>query len=259
VLYGSSSADFVLTPLSRISGGQARCGQDIGGIVTFDTPGIVRYPATKSFGNFAWDIRSLEIQPFIQGLTATCSVYCQKLFKYRVFFDNGKAISGNPKGDKFEWSTLDYGITVLFAIDAEINGVPRTFYADSDGWVYEADVGRSFAGETISWGIYLQPLWQRNPMTIKTFRYLQIENRADSYTSMTAFSSTIGADSAVGENENLSFVESDYRYVFNNNVTVPCESIGQGLQTTITGASDNALTHTLYSITLAYTGRRLSR
>ena len=34
-----------------------------GGTVALDTPGVVRYPATQSFGNFSWDVVSQAIQP----------------------------------------------------------------------------------------------------------------------------------------------------------------------------------------------------
>ena len=98
VLYGNSAADpWNPVPLSKVSGGQARSAQDIGGLVAFDTPGVTRYPATKSFGNFEWDVVSLSIQPIVRNQAVTCSVFVPGLFKYRIFFEDGSAISGLPE------------------------------------------------------------------------------------------------------------------------------------------------------------------
>ena len=75
---------------------------------------------------------------------------------------------------------IDYGVHVTCAVHGEIAGEARTFYGDTDGWVYEADVGRSFAGETISYALMLTPLNQKSPMVLKTYRDMQFEVSAQS-------------------------------------------------------------------------------
>ena len=156
VLYGNSSADWKLDPLSKISGAQADSAQDIGGVVALDTPGVMRYPYTRNFGNFAWDTVSMDIQPIAKNQQCACSVYVSGKFKYRLFFTDGTAISGLPVGKgQFEWSVINYARNIVIAEHAEIAGIARTFYADDSGWVYEADKGRSLAGDPMPYALKL--------------------------------------------------------------------------------------------------------
>ena len=276
VLYGTSSSDWELLPLSRVSGAQADSAQDIGGVVALDTPGVVRYPATQDFGNFAWDTVSLQIQSLLRGKECVCSVFETNYFKYRLFFSDGTAISGLPKGQReFDWSVLAYGRTIVLAEHAEIAGIARTFYADDDGWVYEADKGRSFAGEPIAYALKLQPLSQRSPMVEKTYRDAQLEMQTTSactiYTSAEFGSSDAGepegateqietAQYGAGGLYDLSdYNESYWGVTAVARKMVPVEGDGTNVSLTVAGNSDNEQTHTLFSATVFYTPRRLAR
>lgn len=276
VLYGTSSSDWELLPLSRVSGAQADSAQDIGGVVALDTPGVVRYPATQDFGNFAWDTVSLQIQSLLRGKECVCSVFETNYFKYRLFFSDGTAISGLPKGQReFDWSVLAYGRTIVLAEHAEIAGIARTFYADDDGWVYEADKGRSFAGDSIAYALKLQPLSQRSPMVEKTYRDAQLEMQTTSactiYTSAEFGSSDAGepegateqietAQYGAGGLYDLSdYNESYWGVTAVARKMVPVEGDGTNVSLTVAGNSDNEQTHTLYSATVFYTPRRLAR
>ena len=276
VLYGTSSSDWELLPLSRVSGAQADSAQDIGGVVALDTPGVVRYPATQDFGNFAWDTVSLQIQSLLRGKECVCSVFETNYFKYRLFFSDGTAISGLPKGQReFDWAVLAYGRTIVLAEHAEIAGIARTFYADDDGWVYEADKGRSFAGDSIAYALKLQPLSQRSPMVEKTYRDAQLEMQTTSactiYTSAEFGSSDAGepegateqietAQYGAGGLYDLSdYNESYWGVTAVARKMVPVEGDGTNVSLTVAGNSDNEQTHTLFSATVFYTPRRLAR
>ena len=276
VLYGTSSSDWELLPLSRVSGAQADSAQDIGGVVALDTPGVVRYPATQDFGNFAWDTVSLQIQSLLRGKECVCSVFETNYFKYRLFFSDGTAISGLPKGQReFDWSVLAYGRTIVLAEHAEIAGIARTFYADDDGWVYEADKGRSFAGDSIAYALKLQPLSQRSPMVEKTYRDAQLEMQTTSactiYTSAEFGSSDAGEPEGATEQittaqygAGLVYDLSDYNESYWGVTAVarkmvPVEGDGTNVSLTVAGNSDNEQTHTLFSATVFYTPRRLAR
>lgn len=272
VLYGSSSADWKLDPLSRISGAQADSAQDIGGVVALDTPGVMRYPYTRNFGNFAWDTVSMDIQPIAKGQQCACSVYVSGKFKYRVFFTDGTAISGLPVGKgMFEWSVINYGRNILLAEHGEIDGVARTFYADDNGWVYEADKGRSLAGDPLPYAIKLLPLTQRSPMTEKTYRTMQIEveclsactlytsgefgNGEDGHTQQTA-------DQRYGVGLNWDLSNYDQAYWDTATVgmtTLPLEGVGTRVSISVAGEADNELPHTVYAVTVLYTPRRMTR
>ena len=276
VLYGTSSDDWDLQPLSRVSGAQADSAQDIGGVVALDAPGVVRYPATQDFGNFAWDTVSMDIQTIARGQSCACSVFVTGLFKYRIFFTDGTAISGLPrqKGGGFDWSVIDYGKTILFAEHAEIAGVARTFYADNEGWVYEADKGRSFAGEAITYALKLQPLSQRSPMVEKTYRDAQLEIQAESACTIHTSAEFGTSSSGVPEGQTqevqtpqygsgLIYDLSDYdqSYWDVSSVSrkmVPVEGDGTNVAMTIAGTSDNELTHTVWSVTVFYTPRKIT-
>ena len=51
----------------------------------------------------------------------------------------------------------------------------RTFYGDADGYVYEADIGRSFDGDAIDGILRLHGLNQKMPGLDKTYRFLSVE------------------------------------------------------------------------------------
>lgn len=272
VLYGNSSADWKLDPLSKISGAQADSAQDIGGVVALDTPGVMRYPYTRNFGNFAWDTVSMDIQPLAANQNCLCSVYSSAVFKYRLFFDDGTAISGLPTGKgQFYWSVLDYGRTIYVATSSEIDGASRTFVGDGEGWVYEADRGRSFAGESIVYSLKLHPLSQRTPMIEKAYRFMQVELEAHSaFTLNTAVEFSDGEDGpsqlietpqyAQGLAWDLtSYDSASWDSLVVGVKTMPCEGVGTRISINVAGESNNELSHTLYAFTVAYTPRRMTR
>lgn len=272
VLYGSSSADWKLDPLSRISGAQADSAQDIGGVVALDTPGVMRYPYTRNFGNFAWDTVSMDIQPIAKNQQCACSVYVSGKFKYRIFFTDGTAISGLPVGKgMFEWSVINYGRNIIIAEHGEINGVARTFYADDNGWVYEADKGRSLAGDPLPYAVKLLPLTQRSPMTEKTYRTMQLE--VECFSACTLYTSgefgngedghtqqTTDQRYGVGLNWDLSNYDQAYwDTAIVGMTTLPLEGIGTRVSISVAGEADNELPHSLYAVTVLYTPRRMTR
>lgn len=276
VLYGTSSLTWELLPLSRVAGAQADSAQDVGGVVAMDTPGVMRYPATQSFGNFAWDTVSMQIQPIAREKECACSVFVTGQFKYRLFFADGTAISGLPisKG-QFAWSIINVGRAILFAEHDEISGVARTFYADGDGWVYEADKGRSFAGDSIDYALKLQPLSQRSPMIEKTYRYGQLEIEAQSactlYTLAEFGGSNDGnAEQGATETSTINQLGNPGLYDFSNydesywgatqlgRNTIPIEGDGTNVALIVTGNSDDELPHKLHSVTIVYTPRKIT-
>lgn len=271
VLYEDSTGDFLLTPLSRVSGGQAYSAQDIGGVVALDTPGVVRYPASQSFGNFAWDMVSIPIQSTARNQTCNCSVYVPGLFKYRIFLSDGSALSGLPIGKgQFHWSILNYGRTMVVAEQGEISGVARTFYGDSTGWVYEADVGRSFAGDVIEHAAILHPMSQKSQMVNKSYRYAQLEISADSAIEIQTaanFNDSGGDSQAIALNQlgaALQFDVSDFdTSYFDGGIsvrqTVPCEGIGPSVAHTIFGSSAGERSHTIHAVTVVFSPRRIAR
>lgn len=271
VLYGDSTQNWNLQPLSHVSGAQADTVADIGGVVALDSPGVVRYPYTRDFGNFAWDTMSMSIQPIARGRNSPCAVYAPKAFKYRVFFDDGSCISGLPIGVKsFWWSIIDYGVKVVIAEQAEINGEPRVFYGGLDGWVYEADVGRSFAGRPIVSFLKLHPLSQRMPMIEKAYRQTQIEVTAKSATVLQTaaeFYDDAGPSVQIDLSQPglgmvwgmTSWGESYWGTGDKARKIVPTEGIGNSIEVIVGSNADNELPHSVYAVAPLYTPRKISR
>jgi hypothetical protein len=271
VLYGDSTLNWNMVPLSRVQGAQRGTAQDIGGAVALDTPGVVRYSASQDYGNFAWDVVSQKIEPIARQQKANCSVFATGRFKYRVFLEDGTVLSGLPTGDKgFDWSVLNYGIVVTCAEHAEIAGVPRTFYGAEDGIVYEADKGRSFAGGPIQYGLKLHPMNQGNPMIEKAYRHGLLEVIASSACSLsTSFEfldeegpslTTVTPQYGAGLAYDIgNFDETYWDTAGRLTKTIPIDGVGSGLTMLVTGSSDSELSHKINSITILQTPRRITR
>jgi hypothetical protein len=261
-----------MDPLSRVSGAQPDSGQDIGGVVALDTPGVMRYPYTRNFGNFAWDTVSMDIQPIAKNQACACSVYVSGKFKYRVFFTDGTSISGLPVGKgQFQWSIINYGRNIVIAEHAEIDGDARTFYADDNGWVYEADKGRSLAGDSLPYAVKLLPLTQRSPMVEKTYRMMQLEVEClSACTLYTSGEFGNGEDGATQQTSTpqygigLTWDLSNYDQAYWDTAaiglkTLPLEGVGTRVAISVAGEAADELPHTLYAVTVLYTPRRITR
>lgn len=271
VLYGNSSADWNLVTLSRVQGGLKGSAQDAGGVVALDSPGVVRYPASQNFGNFAWDVATRKIGKVAAGQGASCSVFVPNLARYRLWFSDGTGISGRVSaGGAMEWTLIDYGVSVVCAVSREMGDRQRTFVGDSSGWVYETDVGRSFAGETIQYAARLNALSQRSPMVLKQYRGLEVELEAQSALTLKASAEFVDGDEDIepAPETALAIAGNGFRWDLSNwdeayfdVATVArrrfdLEGQGASISLTLAGESAEELPHTLRSITLPYTALR---
>lgn len=277
VLYGDASGGanpWLMKTLSRVSGSAARSAQDIAGVVSLDAAGFVRYPPTQSFGNFRWDNVSQQIEPLARGQACECSVWVADRSKYRVFFEDGSAVSGMPVGKgQFAWTTLDYGRVIVCAVHAEINGIARTFYGDTDGWVYEADVGRSFAGDDIQYALRLNELNQKSPEIIKQYLRVSLEAVANSAFTLSAQADFFDGDDDLDPTEPSSIPqygtgllwdltnwdESYWDVSDTARKRFPLEGQGTSAAITFAGQSDSEAPHTLRALSVAYINRRQAR
>jgi hypothetical protein len=187
VLYGNDVSDWRLAPLSNDAGATPYSTCDVGRPMSHDTPGFRIVLPQRYYGNFSWDIESRRIEPIARQQTTACSVFSKALSRYRCFFADGSAVSATPYVDQgityYAWMPLDYGRNIVVACSAEIDGVTRTFYGDSDGWVTEADVGRSFDGDNIVASFRMSSLFQKSPATVKSYR--RIELQAEGFSAFT--------------------------------------------------------------------------
>lgn len=179
VLYGSTSSAFTMDKLSGDAGASAYSLQLLNFPIGHDPQGFRLLKTTQTFGNFSWDIASRTIDRLARDKTPVCSVFTSRLSRYRCFFSDGSVISGTPTKKGMAWSQLNYGVDIVTACSAEVGGQVRTFYGASDGWVFEADVGRSFDGQPIAAALRLGTLDHGTPMMEKRFRDMEIEAKGD--------------------------------------------------------------------------------
>lgn len=277
VLYGNDRDNFDFKKISDESGAQSYSGLNMMGPIAFDRDGFNRYPPTDTFGNFGYESASRAIEPLVRNAVVRASVLVKGRSRFRCFFDDGIVISATPVRGGFAWMPLDYGRIINVACGTEINGVYRVFMGDDDGWVLEADVGRSFDGEDITAGLRLSSMNQRSSVTEKQYRHFFLQTEAGSAFQLAAGSEFSDSDPSIAAssiNQPVDFQRQlgsglfwdfsswDQAYWDGAAVSRPRYDInGAGLSLTVlfSSSSDRELPHVLKSMTVMYTPRRLGR
>ena len=170
ILYGTSSANFILVPMNPNAGASPYTAQNIGDGYSLDSKGIVKMEQTQQYGNFEMSTVSRQIQPIIDSkrgmATATCVI--RSTDQYRIFFNDGTGIilyikakqTATMNGDTLTTDSADlmpfdysqsagiYFNTVESVMDA--SGIERVFAGGSNGYVYELERGSSHDGTAIN-------------------------------------------------------------------------------------------------------------
>lgn len=275
VLYGNSAADWNLVALSvGKSGAMAGTAQDAGGVVALDRPGVVRYPASQAFGNFAWDVLTRKLNAIAAGQRGIASVFVPERSLYRVWLADGTMLSGlvGPAGPG-EWTVCNYGRNIKCAASREMGDRTRTFVGDGDGWVYETDVGRSFAGERILCAARLSTLMQRSPYVVKQYSGAELEIEARSASQLSIYAEFSEQDGQSDPTLPFEFIQPGGGLIWDVGKwdsaywdvsararrAFPLEGEGLGITVTIGSNADNELPHTLRALSIQYTPRRQVR
>lgn len=278
VLYGNSSADWNFVRVSEEAGAQSYSGFEITGSMVFDREGFRLFQSTQSFGNFQYESCSQQIDPLVRNARVRASVLVKNKGRYRCFFDDGLVVSVTPMGSgKFAFMPLNYGRIINVAWGAEINGIYRVFYGDDDGWVYEADVGRSFDGDTIDAGLRLSSLNQKSDVVEKQYRRAELKSEAGSAFQLAAgaeysdsdpnqagatFNAPIDYLKQYGQGLFWDFGAWDQAYwdgAATNKLSYGVSGVGTCIQLLFNSSSDRQLPHVLKMVTVLYTSRRLTR
>lgn len=184
VLYGNAADgtyEWTFIPVNREAGANPYSLEDCGVPLFHDTPGIRSFKAVQEFGNFTWNLESRLVEKIVKERIPVASCFSKALSRYRCFFSDGSTISGTPGRDGvWDWSQIIYGDKdIRIAYSTEVAGITRTFYGDADGYVYEADVGRSFDGDEIEGILRLHGLSQNRPGVDKTYRFMIVETMGE--------------------------------------------------------------------------------
>ncbi len=277
MLYGTSSADWQFSRISEEAGAQARSAQNIAGTIAFDREGFSRFAPTQAFGNFSYESASRPVDPLVRNATVKCSVLVKNKSMYRCFFSDGLFVSGTFQGKGFAWMSCDYGIVIECAVGGEISGLYRVFYGSADGWVYEADVGRSFDGGEVDAAIRMSSQNQRMPLTEKRYRHVEVQIQAES-----AFEIACAGEFDDSDPNSAGVTTTDmqnYRQVYGaglfwdfaswdraywdvaliNRLRFPIHGVGRSMSLLFRSTSTNEMPHTLKLNQIVYTPRRMAR
>jgi hypothetical protein len=189
ILYGSSSANFVLTPSVDDIGSFAFTAQSIGNdSMSLSNRGIQRLRTTLNYGNFEFASVSHLIQPLITGKRGlqTASTTLKTKGQYRVYFSDYSCIAVGLTGDKINGlMPLNYGIPVRCMCTAEdSDGRERTWFGSDSGYVYEDHCGTSFDGEPIESWLRLTFNTLKNPRMRKQFRAAILELTSEGFSNI---------------------------------------------------------------------------
>ncbi len=174
-LTGSSDLDFSVESILREVTPRGKTMQLAGAPIFMDRTGVRRLATTEAFGN--WRVSTLTAQyesffrsAFASGISPVASMRVNEKDIYRVFFDNGDAISLYFGRNGVEIGRLSLPITLSTAsgtFSASTDEI-RLVGAE-DGYVYQMDVGGSMDGERIYSAIAMAPYSARAPRTNKRF------------------------------------------------------------------------------------------
>ncbi len=278
VLYGSDADTWQFVRVSEEAGAQVYGAQEMGGALAFDRDGLRRYLPTQSFGNFDLESVSRNIEPLVKNATIKCTVLSKNRNQARFHFADGLFVTGTPLRSGFGWMACDYGRVIECAVGAEIDGTWRIFMGDADGWVLEADVGRSFDGEVVPASLRLNSQNQGSSVTLKQYRNVEIESLAESAFALAVaaeFSDSDPDAAAVNTVDGINTFRQQYGaglfWDFNSwdraywdvsqvsRVRYPVRGQGRSISLLVQSESANEMPHTLKSHTILLTARRMVR
>jgi hypothetical protein len=273
VIYGTSAADWKLTTYSATIGAQRWSAQNIGNPVVFSTLGVTPVVQSQEFGNFTRSAASERIRSYINGKTVTASVVNRNNTRMRLFFTDGTGLSVTPVGDALTFMPIGYLGVVRCAVDATINGVNRNFFGSDDGYIYEADRGRSFDGVAIDAWLKLAFNHVGGPLVKKRFRKASIEIKPQSAMTVAVQGEYSLGDIDIGNTALLTQTIAGAGGVWDISNWDQCyydapaqgiqgvrlDGVGTSLSLIFSSYKSDELPHLLQSVTTSFTPRRLER
>lgn len=274
VLYGASSLDWKITTYSAYIGAQRWSIQNIGNPITFSSLGITPIVQTQQFGNFEQSASSERIRRYIKDRVVTASVVNRRLTRMRLFFSGGDAISITPINNRLCFMPISYlDQVVRCATEASINDIGRSFFGTDSGYVYEADVGRSFDGADIEAWAKLKFNHVKSPDFKKRFRKASIEIKSlgSSVLKTQAEYSLAADDIGLTPQYERSVFGGGFRWDISNwdeayfdspdqsSMEIRLDGVGKDISLTFNSRSKTEMPHVLQSVTTTYTMRRPQR
>ena len=194
-LFGTNITDWEKRLLGEQTGGRLFTAQKLDTVYALDDLGITSVARTDTFGDFVGATISQLIQPTVTALRdlVNDSTIVRESNQYRLYFsDNTCLIMYVPSaGSVNESRGTQTAMRVQFGFalyDREIKriynseddtGKERSFFASTDGFVYEDRVGTNFDGAAIASYIRTAFTHLGTPAWRKRFRRLDVELSAN--------------------------------------------------------------------------------
>lgn len=153
MLYGSSSADWDLSPFRREMGAIAYSMQEFGVTLMMDERGIASLDSSQKFGNFQRNTISRLIQPFVNSkkTLVTAASISRTKSQYRIFYSDKSALyitMDNTKVTGLGPQLLADTVRVICSIENN-DGSEEIYFGGDDGFVFQMEKGTSHNGEPI--------------------------------------------------------------------------------------------------------------
>lgn len=278
-LTGTSNQDFTLSDISDESGGKAYTSQNVGGIMYLDDGGVRKVSSTQNYGDFRTATVTEQIAPIIAKKVAdnvqpVASMRVKARNIYRLFFDDGSVISVYFRGNKSECMLLKYDFVAKCTFNGEnSDGSEVLLVGAEDGSVYELDRGTSFNGGEIE--AFARTAFNHfgMPSNIKRFFSARLEidgpqNANIGLTTETAYGSDFNPSGQFkdfnvkgsgGFWEEASWDKFIWSAQYVGAATARIPSRGENLSLTIISSSSTENPHTLSSLTINYSPRKMIR
>lgn len=242
-----------------------------------DDRGFTSLAAAQEFGDFAANNVSALIDPLIHELknSIVASVSSKKKNRLRYFFDSGQFISVGFIGKKLAgFTTCDYGMTVRCAFSGEdSSGNELLLMGGDSGYVYQADVGPSFDGESLPAFLRLVFHHSGAPSRIKRYRLATVDIATRGPTTLRATVDYSNADpvSSFEPVKDLTLLGgggfwdiskwNEFRWSagIQARATFKLEGSGHNIGLLFSSESATELSHTLNGVTMHVSARRLNR
>lgn len=220
ILYGTDVNDWQLAPLTTDAGAIAGTMQMMGTPVFFDDRGARDMATTQAFGDFTVGHLTYAIDPLLEakrraGVYPTASMRVRRQDTYRVFYDDGTAISiylsaryGAMTGmmTVAQPMVLDLGMVVRCCCSGEDDHRREIlFFGSDDGYVYQMDAGTSFDGAALS--AFIRLAFNASGAANLNKRYQKITLETDANPSATL---TVTAQFSYGDPDQPAVLAQDF-------------------------------------------------
>ena len=279
-LVGSSAADFELRAISEDSGAIAGTLENVGQPIFMDDQGVRDMTAAQTYGDWTIGTITRLVEPLLKtkraaGVTPVGAIRVRAKDQYRLFFSDGSALVIYFGRKKPEIMPITVSFTpTCFASGEDGSGNEILLAGASDGWVYELDKGISFDGANIEAFLRTSFLNQGKPNYEKRYHRARLEGQAGVNNSAIK----VVADFGYGNPNQPPSGESSFIFYggggfwdeafwdeFNWDSAVEGQAFadlaGIGENVSVTFISDTAAEepHTLSTLTIYYTDRKMLR